>query len=184
MVISYETIRNVQRKEKEEKELQKLPENFFPLAKEWLRNKENSAKDATSIIELENAKNLLEDIINRRETKIVIAALSTVRGNPPPEGLTDEETKLFDSIIMLLKNFKSEMQEQIIGCESIAEDKINSAKEAVTAAISKKLRFTADVPEFIDEDMKTYGPFKAGDRAEIPLSVAETLIKRGVAEEE
>ncbi len=178
-IISYETIRNVQRREKEEKVLQKLPENFFLLVREWLRTKKDSAKDSAGIIELENAKNLLNDIINRRETKIIMSALNTARGNLPPEGLTDEEAKFFDEILMLLKNFKSKMQEEILGYDGIIEDKIKSAREAVSATL-KKVEFIADVPEFVDENMNRYGPFSAGSTAEIPASVAETLIKRGV----
>jgi len=180
-LISYETIRNVQRKEKEEKILQKLPENFFILVREWLRNKKDSIKDNTDMIELENAKNLLEDIINRRETKIIMSALNTMRGNLPSDGLSEEEVKFFDNIISLLKKFKSEMQEEILGYDGVIESKINSAREAVSATL-KKVKFVADVPKFVDENMKKYGPFTAGDETEVPASVAEMLAKRNSIE--
>ena len=107
-LISYETIRNAHRAEKEE-ELQKLPEDFFGAVKKWLSLKEKQ-KDTTSLLEVENAKKLLDDIINRRERKIVLAALRTMRGELPPPNLTDNERRFFDEIVKSLKSFRDTMK--------------------------------------------------------------------------
>jgi len=41
--------------------------------------------------------------------------------------------------------------------------------------------FLREVSEIVGEDMKTYGPFKEGDKADVPLRNAEVLIKQGLA---
>jgi len=38
------------------------------------------------------------------------------------------------------------------------------------------------VPEFIGEDMKSYGPYKKGEIVSIPLRNAEILIREKIAE--
>ena len=69
---------------------------------------------------VENAKKLLEDIINRRQKKIVLAALSTVRGQLPQPNLTDEERKFFETLKKL-----SEMRfESLLNALKKVEDPI------------------------------------------------------------
>ena len=48
---------------------------------------------------------------------------------------------------------------------------------------SEKLlvRFTQDIPEIIGADLKTYGPFKAEDIANLPRENADSLVKSGLA---
>ncbi len=126
-LITYETIRAAHRAEKEEK-LQKLPAGFFSAVRQWIEHK-SSRRDTTSMLEMEAAKKILEELINRREKKIVLAALHTVRGDIPPDGLTLEEQKFFDQIILSLKNFKSEMQEQMWSYDRFVEEKIEEARK-------------------------------------------------------
>ena len=61
-LITYETIRSAHRAEKDE-ELQKLPEGFFDSVRNWFKHKENM-KDTTSLLEVENAKKLLNDVVS------------------------------------------------------------------------------------------------------------------------
>ena len=60
-LISYESIRSIQRSERDEK-LQSLPKDFFISIRSWMDRKQNQ-KDNLSIIELESAKKLIEDIV-------------------------------------------------------------------------------------------------------------------------
>jgi len=43
------------------------------------------------------------------------------------------------------------------------------------------LVFLKDTLAIVEEDMKTYGPFKEGERTNIPLRNAEILISDGLA---
>jgi len=194
-LITYETIRNAHRAEKEE-ELQKLPEGFFESVRNWFKLKENM-RDTTSLLEVENAKKLLEDVLNRRQKKIVLAALSTVRGQLPPSGLTEEERKFFDEIVNSLKSFKNNMNEKFKGFDNIVEEKVNEAKKSVEEMrpVEEKIenmfvkpngkllvKVVSDLPRFVGSDMQSYGPLKAGDVISLPSEIGKLLITRRVAE--
>ena len=202
-LISYETIRSVQRAEKSDT-LQPLPENFFSAVKEWLNRKRNQ-KDNMSLLELENAKKLIEDIVNRRQKKIVMAALRTVRGELPPSNLSEDEQKLFDSVVADLKRFKSDINEGLFNYSSVVEDNIREAKENLNEIKSNKIeksienekvkefepsqetskkniKFLVDTPRFVASDLNYYGPFRNGDVAELPEKVADVLASRNIAE--
>jgi len=193
-LITYETVRNAHRAEKEE-ELQKLPEGFFESVKNWLKHKENM-KDTTSLLELENAKKLLDDIINRRQKKIVLSALRTIRGELPPQNLSDEERKFFDEVVNSLKLFKNEMNERFKGYETIVEEKIEDAKKTVEELKPEEevknifvrpdgkilVKAIKDLPEFVGSDLKNYGPLKTGDVITLPEEIGSLLISRKVAE--
>jgi len=193
-LITYETIRNAHRAEKEE-ELQKLPEGFFDSVRNWFKIKENM-KDTTSLLEVENAKKLLEDIINRRQKKIVLAALSTMRGQLPPIGLTDEERKFFDEIVNSLKLFKNNINEKFRGFEKIVEEKVEEAKKSIEEMRSVEeiektfvkpngkilVKILSDLPRFVGSDMQSYGPLKSGDIITLPDEIGKLLITRKIAE--
>ncbi len=194
-VITYETVRNAHRAEKDD-DLQKLPEGFFDSVRNWFKVKEKM-KDTTSLLETENAKKLLEDIINRRQKKIVLAALSTARGQMPPATLNDEERKFFDEIVTCLKSFKNDMNEKFRSLDDIVEEKLEDAKksieqikppedfvEKIVIKPNGKLlvKILNDLPRFVGSDMQSYGPMKAGDVITLPNEVGNLLINRKAAE--
>ena len=192
-IITYETVRNAHRAEKEE-ELQKLPDGFFESVRNWFKVKEK-LKDTTSLLEVENAKKLLEDVINRRQKKIVLAALSTMRGQLPPSGLNDEERKFFDDIVNTLKAFKNDMNEKFRSFDDIAQEKVEEAKrsieemkpvevENIAVKPNGKLlvKILIDLPKFVGTDMQPYGPLRTGDIITLPDEVAKLLVTRKAAE--
>jgi len=192
-IITYETVRNAHRAEKEE-ELQKLPDGFFESVRNWFKIKEK-LKDTTSLLEVENAKKLLEDVINRRQKKIVLAALSTMRGQLPPAGLNDEERKFFDDIVNTLKSFKNDMNEKFRSFDDIAEEKVEEAKKSIeemkpvemeNIAVKPNgkilVKILIDLPKFVGFDMQSYGPLRTGDIITLPDEVARLLITRKAAE--
>lgn len=204
-IITYDAIRNVHRAEKSQLALQKLPENFFSLAKAWLEQKQSLArKDTLALLEIENAKKLLDDLVNNRERKIVIAAINTVKGGLPPDNMTSDEEKFFDEMVFTLKNFKQNIRGHFLGADSLVEEKINSVREILSSAkpaeeVRKiagekvkytnektqemvQIKITYELPKFVGSDLKDYGPYRVGDLAELPQHLAQILISRGVAE--
>lgn len=193
-LISYETIRNAHRAEKEE-ELQRLQEGFFESVRNWFSHKEK-LKDTTSLLEVENAKKLLEDIVNRRERKIVLAALGTVRGQMPPASLTDDERRFFDQIVNSLKAFKNDISDRYRSFDGIAEDKLDEARKSLETlkpenTIEKTfikpngkllVKALVDLPRFVGSDMESYGPMKTGDAIYVPEEVGKQMIERKVAQ--
>ncbi len=227
-LITYDTIRKAHRAEKQELALQRLPGEFFTMVRGWLDHKQNTQKDIASLRETESVKRLLVDLINRRQTKIVTAALHTVRGDVPPKDMTLDEEKFFDGLVNMLKKAGQEVKERMFGYDGIIEEKLESARAMVeemkTAAATEnnnvtqktiaknnadvrntdsvqgtgadkivsgnsihndslmKLKIITDFPSFVDAEMKTHGPFRAGAEAELPNDVAQILLSRKVAE--
>ena len=239
-LITYDTIRKAHRAEKQEIALQKLPDSFFLAVRGWLDHKQSTQKGTASLLEIENAKRLLDDLLNRREKKLVIAALHTIRGDVPPTNMTLDEEKFFDNLVNMLRKTRQDLREQLFGYDSIIEEKLESARSAMdemktsdeskslqnekkseelksdnaekennsknsnagnetgsgivvdgagekagaAAKISNvtKLKLIADMPSFVDAEMKAYGPFKAGMTAELPNEMAQILLARNVAE--
>jgi len=194
-LITYETIRSAHRAEKDE-ELQKLPEGFFDSVRNWFKHKENM-KDTTSLLEVENAKKLLDDIVNRREKKIVLSALRTVRGDLPPANLDSEERKFFDQLVDTLKSFKNDMNEKFRSYADIVEEKVEDAKKSLEIMRPKEIvepqklikpngklmvKILADLPRFVGSNLQSYGPLKTGDVISLPEDIGNLLITRKVAE--
>jgi len=193
-VITYEAIRSLHRAEKEQ-ELQKLPDNFFQAVRNWFAHKEKQ-KDTTSLLEVENARKLIDEIIAMREKKIVMAALRTIRGDIPPRNLTDIEQKFFDHTLNNLKSFKESMNEKFKGPIEVVEEKFESAKKSLEVIKKEEkieeilvkpngkmiLKVLADIPRFVGSDLQPYGPLKIGDVITLPEEVGKVLLTRKAAE--
>lgn len=152
-VITFEFIRDVHRKERDSKslDLQELPENFFRLVQEWLNEKEKlyeTEKNPGILIEIENAKKLLKEIISQRQKKIVISALHVLRGGTPPENMLPEEENFFEKILALLNEYKSIIELEITG--DFVKEKIDEIKENLSELREKEIE-KKEVIEEVDE---------------------------------
>jgi DNA replication factor GINS len=168
--ITFEFIRKTHREEQKESKLSKIPENFYIKAKEYLEQKRKLSakqKNRMSSLEVKNVERLLEDIYNRRETKITNHAIMTARIDIAPENLIEEEKKLFEIIVDSLKKQRERILNSIL-------KKSKESFETVT--------FKEDVEEFMGINLKKYGPYKKGDKAKIPKENADLLIRAGKAQ--
>ena len=170
--ITYEYIRKIQRDEQQqETKLVKLPPDFYEKVLNYIEQKKKMAKkkrDQSSEKEVENVKRVLEEIYNRRETKILQQAIFASRTGIPIQNLTKEEEKFFRQIVDLMK-FQREKTLNIF---------TKNKKEEVDL---KRVKFTQEMPEFVGVDLKKYGPFKEGEEGEIPEENADLMIKSGIA---
>ena len=186
-LITYETIRAAHRAEKEDK-LQKLPLGFFSAVRQWIEHK-SSRKDTQSMLEVESAKKILEELVNRREKKIVLSALHTVRGDVPPDGLTVEEQKFFDQMILTLKSFKDDLQQQMWSYDRFVEEKISEVKKIMDEipareeiksveknGSAKNISSTHnnEIPEIISEKLDAQPP----EVPEFPKSIPKPEMKK------
>ena len=136
-------------------------------------------------------------VINRREKKIILSALRTVRGDLPPANLSNEERKFFDQIVESLKTFKNEINEKFRSYEDIVEEKVEEAKKSIEELKPKQIvepqklikpngklmvKILADLPRFVGSNLESYGPLKAGDVITLPQEVGNLLITRKIAE--
>ncbi len=121
---------------------------------------ENSLENKIKKAKSEYIKNHFENFYKKEFISIVE---KTLKGN----NLNSEHSK---SIQTLINNYRTGVLESNIVS--------NERREKVF----KEVKLSQDVPEFIGEDMRSYGPYKKGEIVSIPLRNAEILIREKFAE--
>ncbi|MFO7872496.1 MAG: hypothetical protein R6U26_02515, partial [Candidatus Undinarchaeales archaeon] len=127
-VITYETLREIQRKEKQGEKLVNLEDTFYTSVQNYLEQKE---KDGMAYNELRNAKVIFEDIQSRREKKTFYQALRAVRSNEKPDlkEMTSVEKELFERLVDLLKEYRSQIEDKEPKKEKSKDKKENEEKK-------------------------------------------------------
>ncbi len=173
-MLSYSKLRNIEQREKASSFLTDIGPDFYKQAIQHIKELEerveeekikNPASKKLVLLadELRNTKRVWENIFERREKKIVLAALSAVRGGKAiPENLTREEKVFYEALVSLLKEHRKRIFE-------------SQEKEFVI------VRITKDIPQFVGSDMKKYS-LKKEDVISLPPDVAKVLLARGAAE--
>lgn len=162
-MITYEALRKLISNEKSNRILQELPNDFFIQVNNYLKNKAQMTGKEDRW-ELESAKNIIQDLMNIRERKILQLALYASKSGIKVNNLTPVEKEFFDSLVNLIKDFRKK------------REKVSEEKTIMVA-------FLKNVPKFIGIDMKTYGPFSEGDVASLPEENAKLLIEKGLSKE-
>lgn len=171
-IITFEYIREIQRAEIKSQQLCNLPEDFFDNVKNYLEQKKELAKkNEDASVEFRNAERIIEDIYNRRESKVVSLALLSVRTGIIPANMTKNERELFDYVVRGLKNSRGFLDKLLWKKDKKSKDDVEYVEIA----------FLEDVEEFVGIDLKKLGPYNKGDKALIPKNNAELLIKSGKA---
>ena len=164
-MLTFDSIRDVERAEKDSKKLQKLPEDFFDqLADYFIRKNSMSDKASADIIEMENVKNVIKRLIDLREKKLVEMALINARTGTLPENLTKNEQQIFQGIVGNIKNLR------------------NSIFSCFDGSKIPRYRAIKDIPKFVGPDMKTY-EFAEGQIVDVPQQINDFLLKEGFIEE-
>jgi DNA replication initiation complex subunit (GINS family) len=185
-LISYEEIRRVQIKERDNKGLQELDPSFFDKVKEYIKSKkklidENKDKDnifSKQIVEknqqeLRNVEWIIEDICSRRRRKVVTQALNNISARVHnTENMLPEEEQLYNEVIEVVKKYTSlfldKFKSEISGDEPERKD-------------LKKLKIMESLPAFMWKDNKQYGPYEKDEVVELPSQLGEILINEGKA---
>ncbi|MBW2971921.1 hypothetical protein KY359_02695 [Candidatus Woesearchaeota archaeon] len=123
VVITYETLFELLRIEKNREDLQKLDESFFDDVKAYLNDKREAfeSKQSQSLLfaaddkerarlEIENIKKILKQLYDIRERKIINTSLSKARTGVTlvnTANMLPSEMLLFDSISMVLTEFRT-----------------------------------------------------------------------------
>lgn len=204
---SYTKLRSLERMERQSPELTNIGNDFYRSAFDYIKELEKrfdeemeknpSSKKVTLISdELRNTKRIWESIFERREKKVVQAALSAARGGSHmPKSLTEQERIFYDELLEILQKNRN----AVLGTEKEKHDnavakevkninnKEGSKGESHTHEINaynvnKILRIIKDVPPFVGTDMKEYS-LKKEDVVTMPEDIANILLKRKVAQE-
>jgi len=181
MTITYSEIQRIYRAEKRTPALCKIDKNFYRDVSELISQVEEEHR--------KSIRKMVEDIYIRRRNKILMQVMRTF--DTEPMNALPSEKRLYWDIVDLLKRFEIEIEEKPAEVKRGGEkDKEIAAvidrkeKEKEDSKISKiRLRILKAIPSIIGSDANRYGPFEAGDEAEIPIKTARILVEWGVAEE-
>ncbi|NMC76548.1 MAG: hypothetical protein GYA60_04560 [Candidatus Methanofastidiosa archaeon] len=127
-------------------------------------NEDNSLETKIKKLKSDLAKEHFELFTRKRFLELIENSFEGFQPN------NDFELKITKSIQDLFSQYKS----NLLNIELKTEDQREK--------VFKEVKLSQDVPEFIGEDMRSYGPYKKGEIVSIPLRNAEILIREKVAE--
>lgn len=171
-MLTFEAIRELERGEAEAKTLQKLPDNFIEEARQYLALKEsNPEKTSADMHEMQNAKNLVKSLFEKRERKLLEQALYTVKTGFPAENMTQDEERLYLYVVEEVKKYREKF--------------FSSGKPAEPAPEkAKAYRVRAALPRFVGPDMKIYElkESQVVPDGELPKPLNDLLLKKNLLE--
>jgi DNA replication factor GINS len=202
--ITYETLYEILRREKNRAELQELDELFYQKLVtyikekyEILRSQEQKDSIFTTIEvqktrkQIENIQKITKELYEKRESKIIQIALINSRTKSSTNDkkfMLNLEKNVYDKVIQNLDKFRVEILHNVILGKLIettivknepkdlkkVENPKNQAKEVV---------FKQKMSKFVGTDLNNYGPYEKGDIAQLPEDVTTLLIKKNQVEE-
>ena len=206
--ITYETLFELLKREKDMTDLQKLDPNFFNDFVDYLNEKSKVLDKEDSLFsydekkkvekQIDNAKRIIKEIYERREKKILYIALIKSRTKSDvmdTSTFLENEKKFFDEIVKVLDVFRKDIINNIIdgkqasgtaaGKEEIDKKETDEKddNDKSEAKNTKLVRFLHVVPKFVGKELEEYGPFAEEDIANLPMEIADLLINKGRVEE-
>ena len=193
-IITFEKLYEILKKEKLGEELQKLDKTFMADLANYLRTKKTileSQKSKESIFasaeiekttkQIQNTLKMIRELYERRETKIVHAALLSARTDKQyldASTMLPEELQFFSHLMAILSNQRESVLNRLLEAELPAlKEQPQSLKREEEQALEGYVA-VADVPQFVFSDMNIYGPFIKGQGLEVPEEVAQFLMQK------
>jgi len=164
--ITYETLFDLLRREKNRAELQKLSETFFEDANSYIKEKHAILKDQQMKIgmsaiaekektskQIENINSMLRGLFERRKQKIVEMAIiksKTSSDITDYSALLNEEKEMFDELVELFNRFKKKVLLKLIESPEFREEKHEEKEPELTE--SKELETAEETGPEIKEE--------------------------------
>jgi len=211
--ITFDTIFELLRNEKNKSELQKLDETFFKDVVDYLTEKNQMVISADSNAmfaqndlmntqtQILNIKKMLKDLYDKRESKIINMALNKARTGSniiDTSALLSEEMELYISVSEIFSKFRNDVLMNVLNskipavnkikltiddCSSSSDGLSSDSSNNSTQSGNKMIRFISAVPKFVGKDLEVYGPFEEEDIANLPSEIADVLVLKERAEE-
>jgi DNA replication initiation complex subunit (GINS family) len=206
VVLTYETLYELLRREKSREELQKLDETFFKDTLNYLREKQQAYDDNLTKndifsqserdklhIQLANIKKILKDLYDIRERKIINMAVNKSRISAnivDTANLLAQEQAMFESLHSVLSQYRTGVLHRLLEQREpdilpivlpLPEEK--QPEPAQETPANKTIRFLGKVDQFVGKELEMYGPYEQDDEATIPAELADILISEGKAAE-
>lgn len=199
-LLTFTYLRDLQKKERDSRKLEKLHPEFYTSVSEYVARKNGDAGSGANS-ELESAMPVIKYILERREQKIIEAAILSVRSGIKPENILPAEEAFFSAACGIIAARKADV-DGVLGMGLAAGEVIEKSAPSVpdaaapqekeTVPAEKKsfpeksrgvsIKILKEVPAFIAEDLLAHGPWNAGEIAECPPKAAAILVENGFAE--
>lgn len=205
VVITYETLFELLKREKERPDLQKLEPAFFSDTISYIKDKKKIIDAKSDSVfaqeerkkterQLENIYKIIKDLYERREKKIISLAIDKSRTKSnliDTTALLKEEKVVFDALTNLLDAYRDAILYSVLNGKMPFMDRLEpipKEKEDFKSALelkkpTKLVRFTGHVPKFVGPELEEYGPFEEEDIASLPAEIADVLMGKAKAEE-
>lgn len=195
--LTYEKIFDIWSRERSRDDLQRIEDSFYADASAYIKAKLSMAGASPESQEkasrqADNIRRMLRDLYERRERKILNLALTASRTTPSfidSSAMTSAENQLFLSLLDRMDHYRA----AIVGgtARQSPRDYQPKAEPAVQPAVQpgnlysdfKQVKFLQDVQRFVGLGGEIYGPFQAGQTANLPSQLANVLLNNGDASE-
>lgn len=201
--VTYESLYDILLREKQRDALQPLAAGFWADALAYLREKQAMLESTRNKVDLFSAterekiyeqikhiKQILKEIYNRREKKIVDTALNKSRTGSKIIDTGNQigvEKQMFDAFVNEMNFFRQGLLNNVIDMREpnmwIGErggHEANIPEPPVQAGMTP-IKMLAGVEQFVGPELDVYGPYKEGDTTSLPSEIANILINQGSA---
>lgn len=191
-IITYENLYEILRREKYEKELQKIDESFFKSIISYIKEKEELLKKTTPFAseiektrkQIENTRKIIKEIYEKRENKIIQLALFCSRLNEKQSpSLLKEERPFYESLVDIFNQSRKNILFNVLSSNLPVIEYEKPKELKIVQETTRLIRFLHAIPKFVGTDLNIYGPFEAEDIASLPKEIADLLIEKKRAEE-
>jgi len=174
--IDFDELRRIHRLERNTSKLVDVDDDFIDSVekfveeekKNYLASLKNFSSSQTR--EFTNLKRIVEEIFLMREKKILNKALIASHTKESELGtMATQEKEFFKKLLNLLNQYGS-------CCTVMFGEKENKKSLSI-------IEILKDVPTFVGTDMKEYGPFKEGQKVELPEKIAKLFLTRKIAKQ-
>jgi len=154
---------------------------------EWLKSFAKALKPLVDVVTLQYSTDLPMQIETHLRGNSMLRVWLAPRIEVEEEPLTEEKPKEEETTTEeITENIPEQYVVETTEIEAAQEIQKEEKEDSPGRDLNPPVFFTEvvflrEVSEIVGEDMKTYGPFKEGDKAEVPLRNAEALITQGLA---
>lgn len=161
--ITYETLFDLLRREKDREELQELDENFYEDVMSYLQQKHSllegkgsqselfGASESEKVkIQIQNIKKIVKDLYERRESKILRLAVNTSKTGSEivdTTAMLPEEKKFFKEALSVLNQNRKDVLARVLLFDSYRGDKIVGSPKPVSQMQEKPKNLESDAKE-------------------------------------
>lgn len=201
MAITYETLYDILRREKNRAELQELDQLFYQNLitylkekKEILRSQEQKDSIFTTVEvqktrkQIENIQKIVKELYEKRESKIIQLALINSRSQTQKNdkiSMLNSEKEIYDSIIQNLDKYRKDILHNIVLGNNLNQAKIEPKdlkKDEKPKTTTREVIFKKKTEKFVGTDLESYGPFEKGDIVKLPAEIADFMINKNQVE--